>query len=173
MKDDKDYGNLDGLGHSARFSLPQGIAVGHDGNLYVANRDGIRRISLETGYVSTIQATVDLGWFPAITVSSDGHLYVTSTGRSAGRSIDQIHKIFLPSEDVSTVDVSIRDSVRRTMARPGFYSIIEVSNGDLYVADSGNHRIIKVTTTFVPQTTIGGTEVLPDIAANSWFHLAD
>lgn len=82
------YGDVDGTGPAARFSSPQGIAVGADGHLYVADGRTIRRVTT-SGVVSTVagsanaQGLVDgtgsaarLGDARIVAVDSAGQMHV-------------------------------------------------------------------------------------------------
>jgi sugar lactone lactonase YvrE len=87
----KARGNADGNGAAASFSYASGIAVGADGNVYVADRDNnlIRRIAPD-GLVTTVAGQrgsqgITLGSLPgslyqpnAMTTGPDGELYLTS-----------------------------------------------------------------------------------------------
>jgi sugar lactone lactonase YvrE len=105
-------GSGDGTGSVARFSEPTGVAVDGSGNVYVADRANhtIRRIT-PAGVVTTLAGS------PGNAGSADG----TST---AAR--------FNKPQDVA-VD----------------------TNGNVYVADSGNHTIRKVTPAGVVTTMAG------------------
>ena len=72
------YGNIDGLGPSARFRRPMGLAVDALGNVYVADHgnSAIRKIT-PAGVVSTVIK----GWMPepkALTVDPLGNVFVLS-----------------------------------------------------------------------------------------------
>jgi hypothetical protein len=69
-------GNIDGIGATARFSSPRGIASDGAGNLYVAD-SGIRKIVLATGAVTTVTRATDQ-CYGAVALTSDGagNLYV-------------------------------------------------------------------------------------------------
>ena len=83
-------GNTDGPALEASFNVPQGLAVGPDGVLYVADRSNCRIRKIDKGIVSTVAGT-DAGYLdgPAgsakfaapsdLTVGSDGTIYVADT----------------------------------------------------------------------------------------------
>jgi DNA-binding beta-propeller fold protein YncE len=75
------FGNVDGGGADARFSLPKGIAVDAAGNVYVAdtNNNAIRKIT-SAGQVSTLAKFGDFYALPeGIAVDAANNLYVAGT----------------------------------------------------------------------------------------------
>ena len=155
-------GFADGDGTKAQFNKPTGVAVGSDGNVYVTE-DGsarIRKINPE-GVVSTLAGSDSYGYqdgtgtaarfsfLSSVTVDSSGNVYVTEFYSSRIRRIS--------SEGVvSTIAGSRRDIGEQgyqdgpgNMARFNNPTGVAVdSDGNLYVADYGNHRIRKIV--FVP-----------------------
>ncbi len=95
------YGSADGVGTSARFSSPNGVAVDASGNVYVSDQNNhtIRQIT-SAGVVITLAGNVDNAGtvdgigsearfnFPdGIAVDSTGNLYVAQNGDGALRRI--------------------------------------------------------------------------------------
>ena len=89
----------DGIGTSAQFSSPTGITIDPEGNLFVVDTSNhsIRKITPE-GLVSTLAGSTQ-GFFDgegtvaqfnkprAITIDSDGNLYITDTNNASIRKI--------------------------------------------------------------------------------------
>ena len=92
-------GNLDGTGGVARFSTPTAIAIGPDGDLYVAEQGShlIRRVTsagVVTTYAGSTQGYADgapgaaqFSFPDAIVVASNGDLYIADSGNSRIRRI--------------------------------------------------------------------------------------
>lgn len=141
-------------GTLAQFNYPQGLAVGADGTLYIAdtNNHRIRKMS-PSGAVTTlagstagnVDGTGAAGRFnkpSAVAVAQDGTVYVSDTDNHAIRKIT-------PGGAVTTIaggggtgyangsGVDARFSSPRGIALG--------SDGRLYVADTGNHRIRVLT----------------------------
>lgn len=162
------YAHDDGPGAGAKFRLPSAIAIDGAGNLFVADNGQddsskhIRRIS-QAGEVSTLAGTGEQGYVDgpgltakfgnlwAITVDSAGNVYVVDDAR--------IRKIS-PAGVVSTVAGSTEGFADGPGASAKFFApsgITADAAGNLYVGDSANHRIRKITSAGVVSTLAGGT----------------
>lgn len=150
-------GHEDGPGAAARFHTPQGVAVDPAGNVYVADtfNSTIRKITA-AGIVSTLAGNPDQrgstdGDGPAalfrnpagVTVDAAGVVYVADTGNSTIRRIT-------PAGAVTTLAGSpgqaASDDGTGSAARFSFPRGIAVADsGDLYIADTENSVIRKVT----------------------------
>ena len=140
---------------SATFNSPYGVAVGSDGNVYVADTGNkrIRKITPE-GEVTTFAG--GFGFPEGMAVDSDGILYVADSNNHLIRKIT-------PAGVVSTLagsGTSGTDDGTGTAAK--FYNPVGVavdSSGNVYVADSYSNRIRKITPAMEVTTIAGdGTE---------------
>ena len=148
-------GSKDGMGDSASFYLPWGIAVDSPGNIYVSdfNNNMIRKISA-AGRVTTIAGRRGKGavdgpcalasfFHPAgIAIDKQNNIYVADMGNN------KIRKISSKGMVTTLAGSGIRGSSdgRDTMAsfnRP--YGIALDTNGSLYVADYLNNVVRKIT----------------------------
>jgi len=162
-------GYKDGPGADARFKSPASLTVDRAGNIYVADttNNRIRRISPE-GEVTTLAGPLESGYAagyadgPAaealfqgprsVAVDEAGNVYVADTGNHCIRVIS-------PAGQVSTLagapEPGYEDG-QGTAARFNFPSGIAVdTKGNLYVADTANHRVRKVTPESVVTTLAG------------------
>jgi hypothetical protein len=131
-------------GGGAVFNTPSGIALDGDGNLYVADtgNNRVRKVSKE-GVVTTLAGEGQFDAPVGVAVDGDGNVYVADT----------YHDL---------VRVVTKDGQVRTVAgagRPGYADggaldaalfdtpcAVAVSGaGDIYVADTGNDRLRKIT----------------------------
>jgi len=147
-----DAGFTNGVGGSARFYFPDGIAIDAAGNLYVADtwNNRIRKVTPE-GVVSTVaggaQGFVDGAAAEArfnrpegIAIDAAGNLYVADTNNNRIRKIT-------PEGVVSTIAGSTSGFAdgAGTAARFSRPSRIAIdAAGNLYVTDQSNHRIRKI-----------------------------
>jgi len=163
-------GSTDGAGSAARFDRPAGLAADSSGNLYVAdyNNSTIRKIT-PAGVVTTFagsagkRALVDgtgsdarfsLPW--GVATDGAGNVYVADYSNCSIRKIT-------PAASVTTLagrhEIGSEDG---TGSAAGFNfpaGLAIDSAGTLYVADSGNHTIRKVTSEGVVTTLAGAAGV--------------
>lgn len=161
-------GSADGLGPAARFWGAAGVAVDGVGNVYVADtlNHTIRKIS-SNGTVTTIAGAAGY-WGTAdgiardarfnrpqgVAIDSLGNIYVADTGNHVIRKVSATG---LVSTVAGTTGAAGYVDDTGTAARfNGPQSLTVDTGGNLYVADTGNGRIRKITpagvvTTLVPQ----------------------
>ncbi|MEO5993724.1 MAG: NHL repeat-containing protein, partial [Arthrobacter sp.] len=161
-------GSGDGNGSAARFDYPSGVAVDSAGNVYVADAGNatIRQISPSgavttpagsAGSVGSVDGTGSAARFnypSGLAVDGSGNLYVAEVGNSTLRKIT-------PAWQVTTLagTAGNRGSADGTGSSATFNSpsgLAVDGAGNVYVADTGNHLIRKVTGAGVV-TTLAGT----------------
>ncbi|MBA3682982.1 MAG: hypothetical protein H0W73_17730 [Bacteroidetes bacterium] len=150
-------GSTDGLGAVASFSNPTGVCSDASGNIYVAdnNNHKIRKIS-PIGLVTTLAGSGTIGaanatgtlasFYNPTGVCSDanGNIYVADNNNNKIRKIT-------PAGVVTTLagsgSIGAVDAVG-TLASFHFpYGLCSDGVGNIYVADSYNHKIRKITST--------------------------
>ena len=158
-------GSSDGIGTAATFNGPTGIAVDATGNIYVAdtNNQTVRKItaggSVSTlagaagayGYVEGMGATARFGNLAGLTVDGAGNLYVADASNHAIRKIT-------PAGLVSTFAGGSFGSLDGTGTVAKFFNPSAISldtAGNLYVADTYNHIIRKITSAGLVTTVVG------------------
>jgi sugar lactone lactonase YvrE len=159
-------GIADALGSKARFSVPCGVAVDGAGNVYVADMYTIRKIT-SAGMVSTLAGT------PRHAGSTDGvGARVRFSDQAKGVAVDNVGNVYVadtandvirkiaPEGTVSTfagmVGHTGSDNGPGSNAR--FYrpqGITVDSAGNIYVADTDNNTIRKITPAGVVNTMAG------------------
>lgn len=149
-------GNVDATGTSARFDLPSGIAVDTDGTLYVADtgNNSVRKI---VAAVVTTMATASGGHnfnAPAgICVAADGTLYLADTGNHTIHSITPMGVVTKIAGLHGTSGHTNGTGGAATFKNPS--GIAAGTSNFLYVADSFNETIRRVTTTGIVTTEAG------------------
>jgi len=158
------YGRADGNGNQTKFSCPWGITIDANENIYVAEYGNhqIRKITKE-GIVSTFagsgkQGDADGAGIQAsfsgplgITVDAEDNLYVADLGNHKIRKITR-------QGVVSTIAGSFAgfsDGVGSHAKFSGPINIAVDLDENLYVADSNNHRIRKITSEGIVSTIAG------------------
>jgi sugar lactone lactonase YvrE len=150
-----EIGTRDGVGTGARFTAPRGIAVDATGNIFVTERNVVRRIA-SNGAVATIAGGDHPGAFAdgsgaqarfnepiGIVADSSGNVYVAD-------SVNHVIRRVAANGDVTTLagqagkpGVANGSGAAATLYFPVGLSIDR--DGSLLVAERGNHVIRKVT----------------------------
>jgi len=163
-------GFVDGKGSAARFDWPNSIVIDAVGNLYVADslNNRIRMVTIE-GEVSTLAggergladgkgSTARFDTPLGIAMDAMGNLYVADTAN------DHIRKV-TPEGDVSTFagdKEGFFDRQGATAQLDGPTGIAFDAAGNLYVVDTNNERIRKVTPEGEIGTLAGGEQGFAD-----------
>ena len=170
-------GSGDGQGAAARFNGPNCVAVDRQGNVYVAdyNNNAIRRIS-PTGAVTTIAGGGKAGSADgsgsaarfngpnSIAIDDGGNLLITDSGSNTVRKMT-------PGGVVSTLAGSAgvpgSQDGTGTAARFSYpWGVALDRKGNLYVADSGNNAIRKVTPAGAVTTIAGGAGAYANVTGS-------
>jgi NHL repeat len=161
-------GSADGTGAAARFFAPTGVAIGSNGDVYVADRlnDTIRKITA-AGVVTTLAGTAGAHdgadgtgaaahfSFPAsVAVDGAGNLYVADEGNQTIRKVTAAGVVTTLAGTAGSGGSADGTGAAARFGRPVGVAID--SAGNLYVADQSNFTIRKVTAAGVV-TTLAGT----------------
>jgi sugar lactone lactonase YvrE len=160
-------GNVDGVGINARFDDPEGIAVDAAGNVYVADTDNntIRKIT-PAGLVTTLAGS------PDETGSADGIGVNARFDEPDGIAVDAAGNVYVADTDNSTIRKITPQGIVSTLAgkaneegdadgtgaaaRFSFPRDLDIdTQGNLYVLDSGNHTVRKITPLGEVSTVVG------------------
>jgi sugar lactone lactonase YvrE len=157
---------------SATLWNPSGVAVDSANNLYIADtqHSRIRKVSAATGIITTVAGTGSEGFNGdnitatsatlnrprSVAVDSAGSLYIADTLNN------RVRKVAMDTAIITTVAGTGAfgyngDNIAATGATlTSPYGVAVDSSGNLYIADSGNNRVRKVT---------AGTGIITTVAA--------
>lgn len=158
-------GSIDGVGKNARFVLPNYITGDTVGNLYVTDATTVRKITPD-GVVTTLAGT------PGIFGSADGIGAAASFDNPSGITMDTAGNLYVAETNshiirkltpagVVTTLAGVAKSAGSADGMAGaarfFYptGITSDAAGNLYVSDSGNSTIRKITPSGVVTTLAG------------------
>lgn len=146
-------GANDGAGSTATFGRPFGIAVAANGDVYATeSMNRIRKITTD-GMVTTITPSSPI-LATAIHVGGDGLIYVAEGTAHRISKVAQNGEVTVIAGMYNTSGSTNGNGSAARFNNP--YGITSDDNGNLYIADAGNHRIRKVTPNG-DVTTIAGT----------------
>ena len=160
-------GTTDGAGSIAQFNQPGGVAVGSGGDIYVADtgNETVRKIT-SAGIVSTLAGTAGTSGTTnatgtaalfnqpfGVAVDSSGNVFVTELGNDTIREITQAGVVTTLAGTAGSPGSLDGAGTTALFNQP--IGIAIDGSGNLYVADSGNNTIRKVTSAGVVSTLAG------------------
>ena len=146
-------GFADGVGMTAQFNRPQGVAVDASGNVFVADHDNhrIRKIT-SSGVVSTFAGS-EMGFVDGagaiaqfvlpvgVAVDASGNVYVADMGNNRIRKITSTGLVStLAGSEAGFAD---GEGAKAQFRQP--FGVAVDFLGNVYVGDWVNHRIRKIT----------------------------
>lgn len=145
-------GSADGTGSAARFNEPIGITVDASGNVYVADYiNSLLRKVTPAGVVTTLAPITNIF---GVCVDAAGNIYCAQYGQHivSKYSAAGAYSVIAGTTTSGTADGT------GTAARFNFPAGITVDgSGNLYVTETINHRIRKITPAGVVTTIAGST----------------
>ena len=162
-------GAINGTGMAASFNNPSGVAVDASGNVYVAdlNNNKIRKIT-STGIVSTFAGSGSAG-------AVDGTGATASFNSPNGLAVDASSNIYVTDFNNFKIRKITSTGIVSTFAGSGAIGAIDGTAGvasfnyifgatvdassNVYIADAGNNKIRKITSTGVVSTFAGSNSI--------------
>ena len=160
------WGNANGVGPAAEFAWPNGVAVDGSGNVYVADtyNDEIREVT-SAGTVTTFAGTGSNFNSPfGLTIDGAGNLYVADTGNDTIRKITPAGAVSVFAGSTGVAGSQDGTGLAATFSGPQAITID--SGGNLYVADTGNNIIRKITPSGSVSTLAGTAGVIGSVDAS-------
>ncbi len=172
-------GYVNGPALEAKFSFPAAVALDASGSLYVADQGNSVIRKVQDGVVTTVAgigsdgyggdggiATSSILNFPqGVAITPDGHVVIADTYNHkirilATSDVNQ-YGFAMPTGTIWTLagqvtDPGFQDGSRLTTRFNTPTAVAVDASGSVYVADSGNHRVRKITAAGIV-STLGGT----------------
>lgn len=145
-------GLVNGTGTAAKFNAPKGMACDASGNLYLADEgNGVLRKITPAGEVSTLAA--GFSSFSSVCMGSDGHLYLADTQSHTIRKVTLAGLVSTFAGALGQSGSTNEQGVSARFNRPA--GIAADAVGNLYVADTSNHLVRKITSAGLVSTLAG------------------
>jgi sugar lactone lactonase YvrE len=159
-------GYMDAVGAAAQFNYPTSVTLDANGTIYVADKDNhkIRKIATDgtvstlagstSGYANGTGTAAQFSQPYDLAVDASGNVYVIDTGNH------RVRKITPAGEVTSIAGNGVNGDADGTGDAAQFYypyGIAIDSHGDLFVADTFNQKVKKVTQAGVTTTYAGST----------------
>jgi len=164
-------GLANGTGPEAAFSLPSGIAVGPDDNVYVADTFNHRICKLvrppvagglwsvetlagpgepgNSGYLDQPGSAARFNYPHGVALDGEGNVYVADTGNHRIRKITPLGGV---STYAGSGVMGLSNNANPLLARFNNPKDVIVAGGNVLVADTGNHSIRKI----IPNIELAG-----------------
>ncbi len=161
---------------SAGLSLPVGVALDGNGNLFIADYGGnrIRKVVIATGIITTVAGTGLLGYSGDgglavsaqlggpldVAVDGFGNLYIADTFNNRVRKVAAATGIITTAAGNGTAGYSGDGGLAISAEVNDPYGVAVDGNGNVYIADTFNSRIRKVAAGTGVITTVAGNGTL-------------
>jgi N-acetylneuraminic acid mutarotase len=166
------YSGDGGPAASAEFSSPTGVAVDSSGNLYIVDADNnrIRKVTASTGIITTVAGNGTAGYSGdggaatsaeldtpfGVAVDASGNLYIVDVNNDRIRKVTASTGIITTVAGNGTWGYSGDGGTATSAELFSPFGVAVDASGNLYIADSGNNRIRKVTASTGIITTVAG-----------------
>jgi sugar lactone lactonase YvrE len=165
-----------GLATQASLSVPEGLALDSNGNVYIADSgdNRVRVVSLTTGNINAFAGT-GTSCFPSWNTCGDGGPALSAhLGNPQGISIDSSQNLYIADTRDQRIRIVSAAGTINTFAgtgRLGFAGdggqavnarfagpsgVFVDSTGNVFISDTGNQRVREVTPSGVINTILGG-----------------
>ncbi len=146
---------------AARLATPEGVSVAANGDLYIADlgNDAIRKVNVLTGIITTVAGTGSNGYTgdggPAtaaklknpqdVSVAANGDLYIADTANHVIRKVSAATGIITTVAGSGSAGNTGDGGAATSAKLRSPAGVVVAANGDLYIGDTGNDRVRKVT----------------------------
>ncbi len=146
---------------TAGLGNPMGVAVDQSGNLFIASAGRVRKVS-STGIISTLAGPIVrfAGGFPSVfsglSADNAGNLYVAESGSRVILRVNAAGNVTIVAGSLGLPPGFSGDGGPATQAALSYASAVAVdAAGNLFIADTENHRIRKVNGSGIISTVAG------------------
>ena len=166
------YSGDAGQATSASLRQPESVAIGDRNNIFIADSSNhrVRQVEVSTGVITTFAGDGNSGYSgdggPAASASlfqpgglafdGDGNLFIADTGNHRVRRVAVFSSVISTVAGDGTAGFSGEDGVATLASLDSPEGVVLDAFGDLFIADTGNHRIRRVGANDGLITTVAG-----------------
>lgn len=152
-------GYADGAGATAQFNYPDGITVDKKGNIYVSDRNNYAvRIITAAGMVSSLypdRSTAPFSGPHGLLINDQGEIYVADFTSGYSRIMRTNINNIQAWKQFGRGDVGYLDGQSAFAYFNGPSDVVADNEGNIYIADAGNHRVRKLSPDGIVSTVAG------------------
>jgi sugar lactone lactonase YvrE len=158
---------------SAKLDNPRKIALDSSGDIYIADtvNNAIRKVTISTGIITTVAGTGTPGYSGnkgvatsatlnspnGVALDSSGNLYIADTGNNVIRKVTASSGVITTVAGNGTSGYSGNNGAAASATLNSPNGVALDSSGNLYIADTSNGVIRKVTASSGVITTVAGS----------------
>jgi trimeric autotransporter adhesin len=167
------YSGDGGLATSATLNYPRGVAVDASGNVYIADtyNNRIRMVTKNTGIISTVAGSGSSGYSGdgglatsallynsrTVAIDASGNIYIADSANNRIRMVTRSTGIISTVAGIGSSGYSGDGGLATSAVLYYPYGVIVDASGNVYIADTFNHRIRMVTKSTGIISTVAGT----------------
>lgn len=151
------YSGDNGPANMATLYFPSGVAVDGAGNIFIADTDNnvIRKVNASTHNISTFATNANFSSLWNMAADSAGNIYVADNGTCVIWKLTPAGSVSVAAGTIFACGYAGDRGPASSAQLDGPYGVAVDGRGNIFIGDSGNNRIRKVSATGII-TTIAG-----------------
>jgi sugar lactone lactonase YvrE len=153
--------SVDGSAAAASFTRVNAVAADARGNAYVLDLSSLRKVSADGAVTTLVGPEASLSGPLGVALDGAGFVYIADTLNNAIRKVSPTGTMTTLAGQPGVGNFGLRDGLADQAKFNTPRGVAVATDGTVYVADTGNALIRKITTDGVVSTFAGGKFVFP------------